>query len=88
MNNIFVEKQAPKLRSQTDLFAPQIRTVHYGEDSLRYLGPKIWNGLPDDIKESPTLELFKANIKKWVPKCPCRLCKDYVKGLGFVTLFE
>ena len=88
MNNIFLEKQAPKLRSQTDFFAPQIRTVHYGEDSLRYLGPKIWNIVPDEIKESPTIELFKTNIKKWIPKCPCRLCKNYVKGLGFVTLFE
>ena len=90
MNNIFLEKQsyASKLRSQCDFFCPQINTVHYGEDSLRYLAPKIWNTIPKDIKDSLTLEQFKTNIKKWKPNCPCRICKDYVTGLGFVTLFE
>ena len=28
---------------------------------------------------------FKANIKKWTPKnCPCKLCKNYLHGVGYV----
>ena len=45
--------------------------------------------LPDSFKAITTLDKFKADIKGWTPdNCPCRLCKEYVEGLGFVTLFE
>ena len=88
MDSIFLGREASYLCTQTDFFPPQIRTVHYGEDSLRYFGPKIWNIVPNEVKGSPTLELFQKNIKKWNPKCTCRLCKTYIKGLGYVTLCE
>ena len=88
MDSIFLGREASYLRTQTDFFPPQIRTVHYGEDSLRYFGPKIWNIVPKEVKGSSTLELFQKNIKKWNPKCTCRLCKTYIKGLGYVTLCE
>ena len=30
---------------------------------------------------------FKSAIKAWTPtKCPCKLCKPYVQGLGYVSL--
>ena len=33
-------------------FATQpIRTVHYGDNSLRYLGLKLWELIPSDMKE-------------------------------------
>lgn len=90
MKNVFLKKpqERPNLRSQADFFSPQISSVHYGQDSLKYLGPKLWNNIPEDIKSSPTLEIFKTNIKKWKPDCPCRLCKSYIQGVGYVTIFE
>ena len=61
------------------------RTVKNGLETLRSLGPKIWEMLPNDIKDSSSWPLFKAKIKKWVClDCPCRICKTFVPQLGFV----
>ena len=38
------------------------RTVRYGNETLRSLGAKIWNILPNDIKSSPNLITFKNKI--------------------------
>ena len=41
------------------------------------------------MKEIIDLEDFKHKIRKWVPEnCACRLSKDYVSNLGFVTLYD
>ena len=89
MNSVFQNRDynGPHLRSQNDYQMPKINTVAFGENSLRYLAPKIWNMLPKNIKHLETLNEFKNAIKMWVPpECPCRLCKQYiVDGLGFVN---
>ena len=88
LNNIFIKKDSTNtrtLRSHNDFFIPQVNTVHYGHDSLRYFGSKIWGIIPNKIKSCETLIEFKVKIKKWVPSdCPCRLCKDYVHGVGYI----
>ena len=62
-----------------------IRSVIYGTESLTHLGPKIWALIPDIIKDSKTLPIFKSKIKTWIPDhCPCRLCKSYIPNLGFI----
>ena len=74
------------LRNQTDFYNyNNPKTVYYGSETLRSLGPKIWNILPSNIKNSTDLVAFKTNIKRWIPtKCPCRLCKQYQSDLGFI----
>ena len=73
------------LRSHNDFFLPQVNTVHYGHDSLRYFGCKIWEIIPQEIELCGTLENFKLHIKKWIPsQCPCRLCKVYLDGVGYI----
>ena len=69
---------------------PHIKSVYNGEYSLRSFGPIVWDTmLPAEIKSLSTLEEFKTKVNGWVPNnCPCRLCKVYINGLGFVTLFE
>ena len=48
------------------------RTVNYGTETLRYRGPKIWEILPLNIKESLTLDEFIAKIKTLRPAdCTC-----------------
>ena len=93
-NNIslgFISEIFPKsntthnLRSQNDFVIPKVNTVLWGSETLRILGPKIWNMLPLDIKESQHLESFKSKIKFWSPdNCPCRLCAPYISGIGFL----
>ena len=63
---------------------PKINTVNRGEETVRYRGPKTWDIVPDDIKNAKTLAIFKHRIKKWKPiGCTCRLCKTFVKDLGY-----
>ena len=71
-------------------FRPNVEKVNKGEHSLRNYGPVLWNTmLPEKIKNCSNLGEFKNYIKSWVPEyCPCTLCKTYVNGLGYVTIFE
>ena len=74
------------LRDQSEFLLPNPNTVNFGTESIRFLGPKIWNIIPDDIKNVSPLSVFKQKIKSWNPSnCPCRLCKDYIQGVGFVN---
>ena len=53
-----------------------VKSVYKGTESLSFLGPKIWNILPDTYKYIPDLNSFKVALKKWRPvKCLCRICK-------------
>ena len=87
MNDIF-ELQNPSynLRSTCNQFRKEnIKTVYYGIQSVRYLGPKIWELVPNNIKYSNSLSKFKKLIKSWKPEaCPCRLCKTYIAQVGFI----
>ena len=64
---------------------PSTKTVSYGLESIRYLGPKIWKLIPDELKELKSLELFKLKVKSLkFEKCPCKLCKNYIHGVGYI----
>ena len=74
------------LRAGNKLESNNIKTVNYGTESISYLAPKIWEQVPNEIKESSSLYIFKRKIKMWIPdKCPCRICKIYVQNLGYLN---
>ena len=63
----------------------KIRTTKYGIETPSYLGPKLWNLVPNEYKTIESLADFQAKIKTWVPEnCPCRLCKTYIHQIGFI----
>ena len=73
------------LRNASILKRNRYFTVHYGSESLVSLAPKIWELVPDSIREVKTLSIFKNKIKAWTTdKCPCRLCKNYIGQVGFI----
>ena len=86
VQNIFrTTEPAYSLRRDTIFESPRIQTQWYGTESLTYLGLKIWSQVPNEIKESASLTVFKNKIKNWWPKlCPCKLCKTYVVNLGYL----
>ena len=85
MKDVFQIKDEIKYNSKFPFKSKNIRTVNYGTQSLGYLGPKIWELVPESLKELKSLKVFRRLIKKWKPiGCPCRLCKNYVYGVGFV----
>ena len=62
-----------------------IKSVYRGSETIAFRGPLIWKLLPQDIKDSKNLNAFKEKIKTWkTNSCTCRICKVYVKGLGFI----
>jgi hypothetical protein len=63
---------------------PKVRT-DMGKKSLRSFGPVVWNTMvPENIKSSLNVNIFKERIKSWVPdNCDCNLCKDWVPGVGY-----
>ena len=50
------------LRNKTHFATRSIRTVYYGDNSLRYLGPKLWEIILSDIKGTESVEVFKNRI--------------------------
>ena len=73
------------LRNASILKRKRYFTVHYGSESLVSLAPKIWELVPDSIREVKTLSIFKNEIKAWTTdKCPCRLCKNCIGQVGFI----
>ena len=63
------------LRNASILKRNRYFTVHYGRESLVSLAPKIWELVPDSIREVKTLSIFKNKIKAWTTdKYPCQLC--------------
>ena len=64
------------LRNASILKRKRYFTVHYGSESLVSLAPKIWELVPDSIREVKT-SIFKNKIKAWTTdKFPCRLYKN------------
>ena len=62
------------LRHASIFLRDKFSTTSYGTESVRILGPNIWDLLPYDIKYAENLDSFQAKIKNWkLENCPCRL---------------
>ena len=51
------------LRKKTKFKRNNIKTVDSGTETLTFLGPRIWEIVPDHIKKSNTFQEFKLKIK-------------------------
>ena len=76
MKEVFELKEPSyNLRSKGNHFVRgNVKTTHYGIQSIKYLAPKIWDLVPDQIEHCGSLTKFKNFIKSWSPSdCPCRV---------------
>ena len=74
MRNMFTSEENSKVR-QNDIIVKHINTSRFGTQSLSFLGPKIWNNLPSNIKSETSFPKFKEYIKTWLGrKCRCKVC--------------
>ena len=89
MKEVFDIVDTPyNLRSGTKFKSHLVKTVTYGLETPSYLGPKLWNLVPDELKKVTTLNEFKNRIKGWIPgSCPCKLCKVYIQHIGYMDMF-
>ena len=87
MHEIIKLKGQPhyNLRYNSLVFRPLVKSVYKSTESVSFLGPNIWDILPDTYKDMPDLNSFKLALKRWRPvNCPCRICKVYIASVGFV----
>ena len=65
MNDVFQfgKSSAYELRSDNHLQRTNIQTLHFGSESMKTLGAKVWDLIPAEIKTSKSLTIFKKNIK-------------------------
>ena len=65
MTEVFEINEPPyNLRSEASHFKREnVKSTHCGIQSVRYLGSKIWNIIPQNIRESNSLSEFKSLIK-------------------------
>ena len=89
MNDIFQPRAVRyNLRSQIDFTRPNVNSEHFEISSLRYMAAKVWDMVPNDMKNVNEIETFKNNFRKWKPvNCHCKLCLDYVSCVGHVNTF-
>ena len=63
-----------------------VKTVRFGLQTMSYMGPKIWDLVPKEMKEVTTLNGFKTKIKIWkLENCPYRLSRIYPPQIVFIT---
>ena len=86
VREIFEKSDMFSSRLGSDFVRPKVNTVYKGDNSLRNFGPIVWNNMiPVQYKTFSSLIDFKRAIQSWEPdNCPCRLCKTYVKAVGFM----
>ena len=90
MHEIFEKRQNVdyNLRFQTDFVLRVVNTIYFGLHSSRYFSLKIWDVIPEKIKNSLSLDEFKMKIRQWAPSgCHFKLCRSYIQHVGYKDLF-
>ena len=66
MNDIFQKQENYySLRDLRSLVSKRKYTTSYGINTISFRGPQIWQDLPQEIKNSDSLNLFKSIIKRY-----------------------
>ena len=58
------------LSSRSELYSRNPKTMKYGTETTSYLAPKIWSLVPNAIKSSKSLHVFKFKDKKMGTRLP------------------
>ena len=62
LNEVFVLCQSNYELRGNNFLERRVKSVRYGTKSISSLAPKIWEILPNEIKDSGTLQIFQAKI--------------------------
>ena len=63
----FREQTSYKLRQRLQFQIAWVHSLFSGTESLKFLGPKIWALVPNEMKQSESLEKSRNAIKQWNP---------------------
>ena len=54
------------MRDNDRMSLPNYNTITFGKNSFSYIGAKLWNNIPVEIKRSVSLNTFKSSVTKWL----------------------
>ena len=57
-SDLFVVRNMKYLRDTKKLVVPRKKTTNFGLKSTTFIGAKVWNSLPDELRSSTTLKEF------------------------------
>ena len=63
----FREQISYKLRQRLQFQIAWVHSLFSGTESLKFLGPKIWALVPNEMKQSESLEKSRNATKQWNP---------------------
>ena len=67
------EQISYELRQRSQFQIPWVHSVFSGTENLKFLGPKIWVLVSNEMKQLESLGKFRHAIKQWkYTSCPCR----------------
>ena len=86
MTDIFhLRKNAYSIRNFRLFDSENPWSVRFGVDAIVFRASQLWQKVPIAIKDSSSLEIFKAKIQLWsCDDCPCNLCKRFIANVGYI----
>ena len=86
MTGIFTLRKNPHNICDIRLFGSENQwSVRFGLDTKVFCARQLWQKVPIPIKDSWSLEIFKAEIKLWsCDDCPCNLCKRVIASGEYI----
>lgn len=77
LNPIYMKELFKKSNHRTserlkhNIDVPKYNQIRFGKNSLRVLGPMLWNSLPNEARSTNSLPKFKKFINTWgTENCP------------------
>ena len=59
-------------------------SMRFGVDAIASRASQLWQKVSIEIRDSSSLEIFKAKIKLWsCDDWPCNLCKRFIVNVGY-----
>ena len=86
MSDIFKLRENTYNLKNFHLFESQnLRIKKFGLGSIAYRASQLWKNVPEEIRNSTSLPMFKKKIKK-VPliSCSCNCCRKHIHHVGFI----
>ena len=84
---LFLQNNNIQTWLQSEFLVSQLNTVYFGQNSIRYLGPIIWNSLLLTFRNNESSSECKFLIKNWKPiSCPYMFCENDSPNIGFVNV--
>jgi hypothetical protein len=66
--SVYVPTRNRRSMNSLTLKVPTTRLKTYGDRSFSMAAPILWNPLPDNIKNSSSLDIFKSQLKHYLFK--------------------